>query len=78
MEDTPVSAENIRKGVARGWYNAVLVRVKGQPAVYLFGKDTNGAEYGDTFPISEEEWQQLKSEGYNVAQVQKIHDPIGA
>lgn len=69
MDDTPVTADNVRKGVSRGWYKAALTRVKGQPAVYLFGFDTNGAEYGDVFPISEDEWQQLKSEGYNVAQV---------
>ena len=64
--DTPVSLDNIRKGVERGWYRAVLVRVNGAPGIYLYGKDTNGNNYGDTYPISEADWQTLKAEGYTV------------
>lgn len=64
MNDTPVSIENVRKGVERGWYKAVLMRVNGVPAIYLYGKDTNGNTYGDTYPISESDWQTLKREGY--------------
>lgn len=74
MSDTPVSAENVRKGVSRGWYKAALTRVNGQPAIYLYGKDTNGLEYGDKFPISETEWQQLKSEGFDY--VEKVNDTV--
>lgn len=66
MEDTPVSIENIRKGVERGWYKAVLCRVNGKPAVFLYGKDADGENYGDYYPISETDWQILKSEGYKV------------
>ena len=42
MEDTPVSIENIRRGVANGWYDCVLIRVDGKPAVRLSGKTTSG------------------------------------
>lgn len=66
MEDTLVSIENIRKGVERGWYNAVLCRVNGKPAVFLFGKNADGGDYGGYYPISETDWQTLKSEGYKV------------
>ena len=66
MEDTPVSIDNIRKGVARGWYACTLVRVNGIPAVRLSGKDAYGMTYSDVFPITEEDWQTLKKEGYSV------------
>lgn len=66
MDDTPVSLDNIRKGVERGWYKARLTRVNGQPAIYLYGLNTAGQEYGDTYPLSENDWQTLKKEGYSV------------
>ena len=66
MNDAPVSLENIRKGVSRGWYKAILCRVDGQPAIYLYGLDANGNNYGDTYPISENDWQILKGEGLEV------------
>ena len=66
MNDTPVSIENVRKGVERGWYKAVLVRVDGAPGIYLYGLAESGKKYGDTFPISEADWQTLKAEGYAV------------
>ena len=68
MQDNPVTLDNIRKGVERGWYKARLTRVNGQPAIYLYGYDVKGKEYGDTYPISESDWQTLKAEGYDVAQ----------
>ena len=68
MNDTPVSIDNIRRGVANGWYKATLTRVNGKPAVRLYGKDTAGNDYGDVFPISEHDWQTLKAERYDVAQ----------
>ena len=68
MEDTPVSIENIRKGVARGWYSATLCRVDGMPAVRLVGRTTDIEPYTDVFPITEEDWQTLKNEGYSVAE----------
>ena len=68
MQDTPVTIDNVRKGVSRGWYKATLKRVDGKPAIYLYGIAANGEQYGDTFPISEADWQTLKDEGYNVAE----------
>lgn len=64
MEDTPVSIDNIRKGVARGWYSCVLTRVDGKPAVRLSGTTTDGEETADVYPITEDDWQTLKAEGY--------------
>lgn len=66
MRNKPVLLENIREGVANGWYKAVLVRVGDKPAIHLFGKDAAGNDYGDIFPISEHDWQVLKNEGYRV------------
>lgn len=66
MEDIPVSIDNIRKGVQRGWYTATLVRVNGVPAVRLSGRSADGMHYSDVFPVSEADWQQLKTEGYAV------------
>ena len=64
MEDTPVSIDNIRKGVARGWYTAVLVRVNGKPAVRLSGIAGDGKPYTDVFPITQEDFDTLQAEGY--------------
>ena len=64
MEDTPVSAENIRKGVSRGWYTATLTRVAGQPAIRLRGTSKDGAQIVDTFPISQDDFDALQNEGY--------------
>lgn len=68
MEDTPVSIENIRRGVKNGWYTCTLLVVDGVPAVRLTGKKADGKSYTGVYPISAEDWQQLKSEGYHVAQ----------
>ena len=66
MEDTPVLIDNIRKGVQRGWYSAVLVMVDGIPAVRLSGRTADGNIYSDTYPITAADWQALKDEGYEV------------
>ena len=66
MEDTPVSIDNIRKGVANGWYTALLTTVDGIPAVRLSGKTAAGKDFTDVYPIRPEDWQTLKSEGYQV------------
>lgn len=68
MQDKFVTIDNIRRGVQEGWYKAILLRVNGQPAVYLYGRDTAGNQTGDTYPISEADWQTLKNEGYDVAE----------
>lgn len=67
MDDTPVSIDNIRKGVARGWYSCVLTRVDGKPAVRLIGTTTDGEATADVYPITENDWQTLKAEGYKEA-----------
>ena len=64
MEDTPVSADNIRKGVSRGWYTAALTRVAGKPAIRLRGTSKDGVQIVDTFPISQEDFDALQNEGY--------------
>ena len=66
MDDTPVSLDNIRKGVERGWYSCVLTRVNGKPAVRLSGTATDGTYTTDVYPITENDWQILKAEGYYV------------
>lgn len=68
MQDTPVSIDNIRRGVKEGWYICVLTRIDGRPAVRLSGRLQNGQEYLGTYPISENDWQTLKNEGYYVAE----------
>lgn len=64
IEDQPVSIDNIRKGVSRGWYQAILTRVDGKPAIWLTGKNTNGGTYTDVFWISQEDFDTLQAEGY--------------
>lgn len=65
MQDKFVTIDNIRRGVQEGWYKAILLRVNGQPAVYLYGRDISGNQTGDTYPISEADWQTLRAEGYS-------------
>lgn len=66
MSDKPITIDNIRRGVANGWYSAQLIRVAGQPAVRLTGTTVNDEEYIDIYPIDEADWQTLKAEGYSV------------
>lgn len=66
MEDTPVSIDNIRRGVANGWYTCALVMVDGIPAVHLSGRTSDGKQYSDVYPITQEDWNTLKAEGYKV------------
>lgn len=67
MNDNPVSLENIRRGVANGWYSATLTMVGDKFAIRLSGKTQNGQTYTDVYPISQIDWETLKAEGYNVA-----------
>lgn len=62
MQDSPVSLENIRKGVARGWYNAALCTINGKPAVKLSGT-ANGKPYSDYYPVTQATWNALKNDG---------------
>lgn len=62
MSDTPVSLDNVRKGIARGWYKAQLCTVDGKPAVKLSGT-ANGKPYSDYYPVTQAAWTALKSDG---------------
>ena len=62
MQDSPVSLENIRKGVARGWYKAQLCTIDGKPAVKLSGT-ANGKPYSDYYPVTQATWNTLKNDG---------------
>ena len=68
MEDNPVSIENIRSGVANGWYTCVLTRVNNIPAVRLSRRTTDGKIYTDVFTVTKEDWNALKNEGYKVVE----------
>lgn len=64
MADTPVSLENIRRGVANGWYKCTLTIVKGQPAVFLSGKTADGKTFSDVYPIAQADYDILKADGF--------------
>lgn len=66
MSDNSVTLANIRRGVANGWHTAQLTRVNGQPAIRLSGTTTNDEQFVDVYPISENDWQTLKKDGYAV------------
>ena len=68
MEDDPISAEDIRKGVQNGWYTCTLIIVDGIPAVRLYGKTVKGEPYYGLYRVSEEDWNTLKNEGYKVVE----------
>ena len=63
-----IDAEDIREGVANGWYTCVLTIKDDMPAVILAGRMTNGEYYEGVYSISPDDWKSLKDEGYNVAQ----------
>ena len=56
MDDTPVSLDNIRKGIKNGWYTAELGVYNSTPCVKLTGKDKNGKDFSDYYPISSEDF----------------------
>ena len=63
MDDAPVALENLKRGIANGWYQAQLTMVYGQQAVRLSGKLINGREYSDVYPITPEVAAELKRMG---------------
>lgn len=63
MDDAPVALENLKRGIANGWYQAQLTMVNGQQAVRLSGKLTNGREYSDVYPTTPEVAAELKQMG---------------
>lgn len=63
MDDPAVALDNLKRGIANGWYQAQLTMVNGQPAVRLSGKLTNGKQYSDVYPITSEVAAELKKMG---------------
>lgn len=63
MSDAPVALDNLKRGIANGWYQAQLTMVNGQQAVRLSGKLTNGREYSDVYPVTPEVAAELKQMG---------------
>lgn len=64
-----ITLENIRRGVAEGWYD--IVEIYAAPSgwyVKLRGKNTDGEEFIGSYAIAQEDFNQLKDEGYTVAQ----------
>lgn len=62
-QDRQVSIDNIRRGVAQGWYTAQLTHVNGQTAIILSGSTADGKVFSDVYPISQADWDTLKAEG---------------
>ena len=62
MEDTPVSLDNIRKGVANGWYTAELGVYNDTPCIKLTGKDVDGKTKIYYNVISKEDWITLRDQ----------------
>lgn len=63
MSDPDVALDNLKRGIANGWYQAELTMVNGQQAVRLSGKLTNGKPYSDVYPITPEVTAELRKMG---------------
>ena len=63
MTDAAPALENLKRGIANGWYTAELTMVDGQQAVRLSGKLTNGKQYSDVYPVTTEVAQELRKMG---------------
>lgn len=63
MSDLAPTLENLKRGIANGWYTAQLTTVGGKPAVRLSGKLTNGKQYSDVYPITPKVAAELKQMG---------------
>lgn len=63
MTDAAPALENLKRGIANGWYTAELTMVNGQQAVRLSGKLTNGKQYSDVYPVTPEVAQELRKMG---------------
>lgn len=66
MADPAPSMENLKRGIANGWYKAVITSVSGKLAVKLSGKLTDGKFYEDVYPITPDVADQLKQMGVPV------------
>ena len=63
MSDIAPTLENLKRGIANGWYTAQLTMVNGQQAVRLSGKLINGKHFSDVYPITPEVAAELKRMG---------------
>lgn len=63
MSDPEVALENLKRGIANGWYTAHLIMVDGKQAVRLSGKLINGKQFSDVYPITTEVAAELKQMG---------------
>ena len=63
MSDPDVALDNLKRGIANGWYQASLTMVNGQQAVRLSGKLINGRPYSDVYPITPEVASELRKMG---------------
>lgn len=68
MSDPAPTLENLKRGIANGWYTAEITTVDGKHAVRLSGKLTDGTYYQDVYPISAEVAKELRMIGVKVAQ----------
>ena len=68
MSDPAPTLENLKRGIANGWYKAEITTVDGKRAVRLSGKLTNGTFYQDVYPITESVEKELLKLGAKVAQ----------
>lgn len=66
MDDAAPTLENLKRGIANGWYTAQLTMVNGQQAVRLSGKLTNGKPYSDVYPVTPQVAEELKQMGVPV------------
>lgn len=63
MSDQAPTLDNLKRGIANGWYTARLTIVDGQQAVELSGKLTNGQLYSDVYPITSAVAKELQQMG---------------
>lgn len=63
MTDPMPTLDNLKRGIANGWYTARLTIVDGQQAVKLSGKLTNGQFFADVYPISPDIANELRKIG---------------
>ena len=68
MSDPAPTLENLKRGIANGWYKAEITTVDGKRAVRLSGKLTNGTFYQDVYPITESVEKELLKLGAKIAQ----------
>lgn len=63
LTDPMPTLDNLKRGIANGWYKAELTTVNSQQAVRLSGKLTDGKYYSDVYPITEEVATELRAMG---------------